>query len=422
MSSNMFEKTRRKLTITYTILFSVFLVLFAGISLKIMFTTFIDDEEIAIRKLAQHEGEEYVSANELPVDDFNSDLMYAYMKSPTGEIVIDQLTGAPLASEIFAQMEKWPKNDNETTFLILNTPDNTTAVFLLGRSTLLKNDTTLGTLYMFKNLTTYYNTAIEAVTIVAIMLLLFLLSATFIGYYLSGQSLNMIKTAFSRQKEFTADASHELRTPLSVLSLATEGIKHDTDSTLSDFSIQALTDIQNETKRLKQLTESLLTLARSDFQNTMLPKENIYLHSEITQVLNLLQPLASQKDINVIYQGLTDIAIQINKEGLIQVIHILVTNAIKYSTPNTTILVESAIKNNFLYIKVTDQGIGIAPADLDKIFERFYRVDKARSRRETGFGLGLSIAKSVVTQLHGKIHVSSKLNVGSTFTVQFPLV
>jgi len=227
-----------------------------------------------------------------------------------------------------------------------------------------------------------------------------------------------IQRAWQQQAAFTADASHELRTPLSIIQTNLECAIDDTSETIGE-NMNWLDNIKSETKRMSTLVNDLLTLSRSDSNEQMLLKENIFFDILLQDTLNIIIPFAKQNNISIQRNIKPDLQIHCDKELLKRLIVILVDNSIKY-TPQNGIIKVSAIKSNKdIIFKVSDTGIGIAPQHLDKIFDRFYRVDEFRSSNIESSGLGLSLAKWIVQMHSATISVKSQINEGSEFTVIF---
>ena len=420
----MFEKLRIKLTGIYTAIFSLLLIFFTIISFYIVFMAFTGEEEILIKELSRHEGDEYIESRELPVSEYEfvNERIYSYIISPNGEIIIDQLTGAPLANAILEKINEWPKDEEETPLLVLKRENGDIAIFITSRHELIENGSHLGSLYMFKNLTVYYHAIITAIGLIGLSLILFLVISGFSGYYLAGKNLMPIHTAYQKQKDFVADASHELRTPLTILTLAAEGLKNDSDTQLSPFAQKTLKNIQIETERMTKLSNDLLTLARGDEETIPIFKESFILNNIIKQVIKPLNELAKQKEIILIYNNqIKNLKILADQERISQLVTILIDNAIKYSNSKSEITITLRKNKNFIDLSIQDNGIGVSLEDQEKIFDRFYRVNKARSRTNEGLGLGLSIADWIVKKHKGTISIASKLNEGSCFTIHLPI-
>ena len=198
-------------------------------------------------------------------------------------------------------------------------------------------------------------------------------------------------------------------------------IKEDRDQTIAE-EMQWLDNAYQETKRIQRIVEDLMFLARVDAGETRIEMERIDLAFLSQQVIERMLPLAAQKNILLDWE-MPDEALVVNGDRalLTQLIVILLDNAIKYSGENTVVRLIGRRKDTQVALSVIDRGIGIAESDQNKIFNRFYRVDKTRSRAVGGTGLGLSIAAWIVTQYHGKILVDSEADQGTTMTVLLPV-
>ena len=220
--------------------------------------------------------------------------------------------------------------------------------------------------------------------------------------------------------QFTADASHEMRTPLAVMSLATQGLVEDEESHYSPFAMESLAMLQNETKRMSKLTENLMALARSD--EGLAPKlQQVDLSKLCQQVASQLALLAKEKGITL--QSSIEEHLQLwgDEAALHRVLVIILDNALKYSPADTTINFNASKSKQGLLIAVQDQGCGISDEDKEKVFDRFYRVDKARSRSQGGLGLGLSLAWEIVHQHRGEIKILDNKPCGTIMQVLLPL-
>lgn len=241
------------------------------------------------------------------------------------------------------------------------------------------------------------------------------------GIFLTGWALVPIRESTERQQEFLANASHELRTPIAVIRTNLEVVKNDGDKQVSDEKMW-LDNAYAETLRTQRIVEDLMLLARADAGEAALTFAPVDLSFLSQTVIERMMPIAAKKGILLLWDAQTDDEILANgDEGLLnQLLVIFIDNAIKYSPENTTVTVSVAPADKNVMFRVADQGVGIAPEDQEKIFNRFYRVDKARSRAAGGTGLGLSIAKWIVSAHHGSIAVDSTPGEGTTFTVTLP--
>ena len=398
----MFDKLRLKLTIIYTGIFSLLVVMIVTGCIILLGHSVLTHEKQEMRELIIHEGEEFVASGELPVSKHSIEVgrELAYMLQPGSDVLLhDQVSGSPVGQQLLALRSEWPQHDRKVKWVTLRDANDRLWIYLIGRDQILDGNASVATLYMFKDLSDYYYEEKGEILWLVLMSLFFICCGAGVGYYLAGRSIKPIREMFKRQREFVADASHELRTPLTVMGIAAEGMEGDTDSNFSEFTVDTLKTMRIEIKRMNNLVAALL----------------------FEQTLGTLSMLAEQKGLKL-EQRLAQERLIIwgDRMRLEQLLTILVDNAIKYSARGT-VTVSALRQNRQLVIKVEDEGIGIDTQDIERIFERFYRVDKARTRAEGGFGLGLPIAKLIVEQHHGTIEVESKKNGGSSFIVKLPL-
>lgn len=420
----MFDKLRLKLTIIYTGIFSLLVVMIVTGCIILLGHSVLTHEKQEMRELIIHEGEEFVASGELPVSKHSIEVgrELAYMLQPGSDVLLhDQVSGSPVVQQLLALRSEWPQHDRKVKWVTLRDANDRLWIYLIGRDQILDGNASVATLYMFKDLSDYYYEEKGEILWLVLMSLFFICCGAGVGYYLAGRSIKPIREMFKRQREFVADASHELRTPLTVMGIAAEGMEGDTDSNFSEFTVDTLKTMRIEIKRMNNLVAALLSLARNDAGAGDLKLEQVNFNVLFEQTLGTLSMLAEQKGLKL-EQRLAQERLIIwgDRMRLEQLLTILVDNAIKYSARGT-VTVSALRQNRQLVIKVEDEGIGIDTQDIERIFERFYRVDKARTRAEGGFGLGLPIAKLIVEQHQGTIEVESKKNGGSSFIVKLPL-
>ncbi len=249
--------------------------------------------------------------------------------------------------------------------------------------------------------------------------------AAIAGLYMSKLSLQPVIRSWLQQQQFVADASHELRTPLSIIQLNLEVINSDLDKTVGENS-EWISVIHKETVRLRRLTQDLLTIARIGSPSDSLYIQPINLLDILISVVNSFQLTAESKGIALCVHHLLPVDesdqefdTQGDQDRLYQLFTILIDNAIKY-TVQGEVNVNLEKKRNYFYLSIKDTGIGIAPSQIGRVFDRFYRADAARVRETGGSGLGLAIAKLIVESHSGKITVQSAEGIGTEFTVQLP--
>jgi two-component system, OmpR family, sensor histidine kinase CiaH len=242
-----------------------------------------------------------------------------------------------------------------------------------------------------------------------------------LSYILAGKTLLPIKDMVEEQNRFITDASHELKTPLTSLRTAFEVHLRDKKHTLKDADT-VIRDSLTEVNNLQLMSESLLLLAQYQKSNGHTSLEPLSLNQAMEESMNRVKPLAKKKSIKLALTIKTEINVEANRYGLVELLVILLDNAIKYSPAKSTITLTGAKHRNSVTISVKDQGIGISKNDQAHIFDRFFRSDQARHKEKIagGYGLGLAIAQKIVTAYHGSITVTSKLGQGSVFTITLP--
>ena len=226
-----------------------------------------------------------------------------------------------------------------------------------------------------------------------------------------------LETAFSNQARFTADASHELRTPVSVI-LAQTQTALARERSAGEYR-EALQACGRAADRMRRLTESLLALTRLDAGEESMRRESMDLARVLRDSVELVRPIADQKRIGIICD-LPALPCQGDAERLGQVATNLLSNAVQFNREDGEIRVAGRHENGSVYFTVADTGEGIPSEDVPHIFERFYRVDKARSRAKGRTGLGLAICKAIVEAHGGAISVKTAPEKGSAFTVRLP--
>lgn len=263
-------------------------------------------------------------------------------------------------------------------------------------------------------------------TLRLLLMLLFVVGAVTLvgaglgGLFLAHRALEPTRRAFTQQQRFIADASHELRTPLTLLhadaDVLLRGRKH-----LPEDDIALLEDIVSEVNHMATLTNRMLTLARLDADALHREHEVVHLDQVVRAVVQRVNAFAAQKDITIQVEHKDAPSVIGDPALLEQVVLALLDNAIKYNRNGGQVTVLTAIRDQQALVEVRDTGVGIAPEHLPHLGERFYRVDKARSREAGGTGLGLSIAHGIATTHGGTLTLTSIPDQGTTATLMLPL-
>ena len=223
----------------------------------------------------------------------------------------------------------------------------------------------------------------------------------------------------SRQ-EFVSNVSHELKTPMTSMKVLADSLVEQENVPVEMYR-EFMVDIKNEVDRENQIITELLTLVRMDRKDSKLNVKDTNVNEMVELILRRIRPIAQKRDIELTMVSMREVYAEIDEVKMTMVITNLVENAVKYNRDHgkVRVTINSDLYN--CYISVEDTGVGIPQDSLDKIYERFYRVDKSRSREVGGTGLGLSITKSIVLQHHGAIDVQSIEGEGTKFTVTVPL-
>jgi two-component system, OmpR family, phosphate regulon sensor histidine kinase PhoR len=223
------------------------------------------------------------------------------------------------------------------------------------------------------------------------------------------------------RREFVANVSHELKTPLASIKAYSETLRLGAIED-EEHRLGFVARIEEQAERLHELIVDLLHLARVEAGKEAFEIVPLEIRSLAEECLHQYSPVAAAKDIALdVSPGLTEVTVRADEEGLRTILNNLVDNAIKYTPPGGRVRVSWSVVGSWAELMVEDSGIGIAPRDQSRVFERFYRVDKARSRELGGTGLGLSIVKHLAQAFGGDVGIRSRLGEGSTFSVKLPL-
>lgn len=234
------------------------------------------------------------------------------------------------------------------------------------------------------------------------------------------QTLRKLKAVDQSRQEFVSNVSHELKTPITsirVLADSLMGMEDVPEELYREF----LSDISDEIDRESKIIDDLLTLVKADKSNAELNVEQININGLLEQILKRLRPIAKKRNIELVLESIREVSADVDEVKLSLALSNLVENAVKYNHEEGWVHVTLDADHKFFYVKVSDNGIGISQEDQEHVFERFYRVDKARSRETGGTGLGLAITKSIILMHQGAIKLQSKEGEGTTFTVRIPL-
>lgn len=224
----------------------------------------------------------------------------------------------------------------------------------------------------------------------------------------------------SSRQEFVSNVSHELKTPITSIKVLADSLLMQEDVS-PELYREFLVDITDEIERENKIINDLLSLVKMDKTAGEMNISSVDINELLEQILKRLKPIASTRNIELIFESFRPVMAEVDEVKLSLAITNLIENAIKYNFDEGWVRVSLNADHKFFYVKVSDSGVGIPEELQDHIFERFYRVDKARSRETGGTGLGLAIARNAILMHRGAIKVYSKEKEGTTFTVRVPL-
>lgn len=220
------------------------------------------------------------------------------------------------------------------------------------------------------------------------------------------------------RRDFVANISHELKTPISALRTLSEAVSVASDNPqVNKFALM----MESQVDRLSTLVQEIIDLSRLQDADPLLDAVLVDIDEAVSEAIDQCQVLADSREIEIIRGPQVGISVVGDRTHLIMAFHNLIENAINYSPDRTRVAVNTILSEKIVEVVVIDQGVGISEADQGRIFERFYRVDPARSRETGGTGLGLSIVKHVIGNHGGDVSLWSSAGVGSTFTIRLPI-
>lgn len=235
-----------------------------------------------------------------------------------------------------------------------------------------------------------------------------------------GHMMERVNATEKSRQEFVSNVSHELKTPLTAIKVLSDSLVLEPDVPIEMYR-EFIADINSEIDREAKIVNDLLSLVKLDKTSGEMHIAEVNLNELLEIILKRLKPLALKRGIEMVFESYRTVLAEIDEVKMSLVFTNLVENAIKYNRDGGRVMVSLNADHKYFYVKIEDTGIGIPEEEQGLIFDRFYRVDKARSRETGGTGLGLSITKSAVQMHKGAIKVQSIPGVGSIFTVRIPL-
>ena len=277
----------------------------------------------------------------------------------------------------------------------------------------LKGNSRFGTKIAFMERSQYDNMLFQLLKTLVLIGFISLIVLLFISIYLTNKSIVPIKETFEKQKQFIADASHELKTPLAIIKTNTSLVLSHPYDTIKNQS-KWINYINLQTDRMSELISEMLSLAKMDAAENKLPLSPINISKIVESMILMFDAVIYENNIELETNISKNLFINGDKESIIM------DNAIKHTNKNGNITVSLFSDKNKVKMIIRNTGEGIAHEHLERIFERFYRVDSSRDRETGGYGLGLSIASSIVKQHKGKIYAKSNIGEFTSFIVEIP--
>jgi two-component system, OmpR family, sensor histidine kinase CiaH len=254
--------------------------------------------------------------------------------------------------------------------------------------------------------------------IIAFIMIIFIY---FISRFFANRSIKPVKDAFEKQQQFIADASHELKTPLAVINTNVDVLLTNSDDTI-ESQTKWLYYIKSESERMAKLTNDLLYLTQMDTSNNKMIFSDFNMSEVVEHVILTMEAIIFEHNITLNYDIEPDLITHGNSEQIKEVVMILLDNALKYTNEAGSVNISLKKRNNDLVLNVTNTGKGISQEHLERIFDRFYRTDRSRTRSSGGYGLGLAIAKAILTQHKGRIYAKSTVNESTSFYIELPFI
>lgn len=415
----MLEKLKRRfIIINFSILVSIFLAIFSG-TYYLMSKTIESQSTFIMNQIAQNNGLLKVPPKEfnnrfqspIPINESMMRNSFTVFTDQIGNIshVISHLDSDSdlsgldaLVLEISSLSQKegvTTLNELSLRFFKVDRPDGIKIVFLDRTSEL--------------------STLSQLAFVLIVIGLISIVMLSIISYYFASWAIKPVAKAWEKQQQFVADASHELRTPLTVIQTTTDVILTNEEKTVYEQK-KWLDYIKSETERMSKLVADLLYLAKIDRNESVMKAYEFNLSEAIINAALPLESVVFEAGKNLMIDIQPDLMLIGEEERIQQVAIILLDNAQKHAPKASDILLKLYGCDDIFILEVTNDGPGIPAEHQDKIFERFYRADESRARETGGYGLGLAIAKGIVTAHNGTIKVKSILNETTTFTVTLP--
>lgn len=409
---------RRFIIINFTILVSIFLAIFSG-TYYLMSKTIQSQSTFIMNQIAQNNGllkvppKDFNNRFQTPIPIDESMMRNSFTVFTDGEGNISHLISNLESDHDFTGLDPLVLN------LIASPQKEGTTVLNELSLRFLKVERPEGVKIVFLDRASELSTLSQLAFVLIIIGVISIVVLSFISYYFASWAIKPVARAWEKQQQFVADASHELRTPLTVIQTTTDVILTNEDKSVYEQK-KWLEYIKSETERMSKLVADLLYLAKIDRNETLTKAYEFNLSEAVINAALPLESVVFESGKNLILDIQPDLIFFGEEERLQQVVIILLDNAQKHAQQNSDIILKLSESDDTFTLEVMNKGIGIPDEHLNKIFERFYRVDQSRTRETGGYGLGLAIAKEIVTNHNGIIRAKSIPNQMTTFTVSLP--
>lgn len=419
----MINKIRKELALKYTlIILSMLIVVFISnyfvINHVIMESSIADVknnlqektwEAAPAIKYANHNPDIQPQINIIPE---SKDIFYdfAYWIDIDGRIIMAEELASGISDPKRQIMRTWNYADKEAHPISITDEEGNIWNLIMASNNVFHDGKIIGKVFVGKDMTAMPMVKKKYLYIVSILIIITIVLSFILANQMADKAMVPIKNTFEQQNKFVADASHEMRTPLSVMlaSIDMLEVKSKEARDLKD-------NIKTEILSMRELVSDLLELARFDNSTTKLEAKDFDLTQSADDVVRSMLPIAQDKNITLNFSPEKSAKIKADEKKIKQVMYIFIDNAIKYSPENSTIEVSVRDHKTAVKFVVKDQGPGIPKSEQSKIFTRFYRINKSRSRAIGGSGLGLAIASEIIQMHSGDINLTSNGKQGSTF-------
>jgi signal transduction histidine kinase len=430
---NAFKRTKYRLTALYSSMVLLFLILFVVVVYSALSSFIYNEQRQQIINLASKEWTQYHQQINNSLDknfkgnkniiSSNHDIFFYYVLDAKHKYAYGSEQIRSLRPDILRKLHSYKPRIGKIYYEKVSlTGDKIVNLQMTGRLIYDKGKVK-GVLFIGQEISFYVHMLHRLLIVLIGLAAAFLIIAFIAAQYTARRSVMPIVRMYNKQRQFIGDASHELRTPLSVIYSTIEVLELEEKDTMSEFGYELLLDMKNEVKSMTNLVKDLLTLAQSDVGAAVINYEKFDLSNEIKQVLRLFRPMADSKNITISMDVPVSLVTYKDREKIRQLVYILLDNAVKYTKEGGKVQINlfKEDSNEKICIQIQDTGIGIKQEQLKRIFDRFYRGDKSRTKEFGGSGLGLAIAKTIVNAHKGSIEVSSVHGEGTTFTVYLPV-